>query len=259
MTTSSYIFQSNSTDFTTYLSTPLNLDNRKYEVALVRLETYNSIPNIKKDVNNVFRYSPDNGTTWKEIIFDTGSYELDDINNEIERQMVVKGDYDVLNNESYINITGNTAELKTILTIKNNMYKVKFSGKHNMQKLLGFTPVNLNYGYHKSPNIVDISSVISILVNLSIVSGSFLNGSNAQIIYTFAPAVRPGAKIIEAPSPHEFLPISLSMIDNIRIWLTDQNQKPIDNRGENLVVRLAIREVRNVEESFINAMKKMNE
>src|SRR5882757_1554854 len=258
MATSSYTFSSNTTDFTTSLLTPLDLISKKYEVALARLETYYSIPNIKRNVNNIFRYSSD-GTTWKEIILDTSSYELVDINNEIERQMSVNGDYDTINNESYINIIGNTAEFKSIVVIKNDVYKVNFGGKYTIGKLLGFTGVILNSGYHKSPKVVDITPISSILVNVDIINGSYYNGANANIIYTFAPAVKPGGKIIEKPNPHEYLPISLSIINSVRIWLTDQDQRPIDNRGEELVIRLTIREISNIEESFIKAMKKMND
>ncbi len=209
MSVSSYTFTSKTTDFTTNLSSPINLNDKRCEVALVRFETYNSFPNIKKDVNNIFRYSPDNGATWKEIIFDTGSYELKDISIEIDRQMVNNGDYDTINNETFINIIGLT--LHTIVIIKHDRYKVDFGGRYSIGSLLGFPSVILNEGYHKSPKIVDISSLISIFVNVDIISGSYINGTNAQTIYTFAPNVKPGGKIIEAPTPHEYLPIPQSM------------------------------------------------
>jgi len=51
--------------------------NKKYEAALLSLDTYNSIPNITKGKNNIFRYSNDNGITWKVLELDTGSYEVD--------------------------------------------------------------------------------------------------------------------------------------------------------------------------------------
>ena len=126
-------------------------------------------------------------------------------------------------------------------------------------KLLGFPASVLNEGYHKSPKIIDISEIIYILIHVDILSGSFLKGSNAQIIYTFASAVKPGTKMIESPSPHEYMPISQSMIYSVRIWLTDQNLRLINNRREMLVVRLSKREIINIEESFINALNKMKE
>ncbi len=253
----SFTFTSKTTDFTTQLSNPINLIGKKYEVALIRLETFNSFPNVIENVNNIFRYSPDNGDTWKDIKFDTGSYEIDDMNNEIARQMTNNGHYDTINTESYINIL--IFASRVIVIIKNDTYRVDFNIQNSIGKMLGFSPMILNAGYHKSPNFVDVIPITSVFVHVDIVSGSFLNGSNSQIIYTFAPAVRPGAKIIETPSPLEFLPIPQSMINSVRIWLTDEDNKPIDNIGEDLVVRLSIKEILNIEESFINAMNKMKE
>jgi len=41
-----YTFSSNTTDFTTNFSDPIYLRGKKYEVVLVRLKTFNSIPKI---------------------------------------------------------------------------------------------------------------------------------------------------------------------------------------------------------------------
>ena len=55
------------TRFKTKFSPPLQLKkDRKYEIALVNLETYYSFPHID-DSNNLFRYSPDDGSTWFDI------------------------------------------------------------------------------------------------------------------------------------------------------------------------------------------------
>lgn len=67
-------------DRSTYIKTRFNpliqLDNtKKYEMALVNLETYYSFSNINS-TNNNFRYSPDNGTTWVDIDIPEGSYEI---------------------------------------------------------------------------------------------------------------------------------------------------------------------------------------
>ena len=42
--------------------------DRKYEIALVNLETYYSFPNVD-DTNNQFSYSPDGGQTWHRICY----------------------------------------------------------------------------------------------------------------------------------------------------------------------------------------------
>jgi hypothetical protein len=66
--------------------------NTKYEVALLSLDMYNSIPNITGQKNNIFKYTTHNGVDWKIIDLNTGSYELEAINNEIKRQLTANGD-----------------------------------------------------------------------------------------------------------------------------------------------------------------------
>jgi len=57
-TTTQIVVSENSTKIKTTFNLPLELDRtRKYEMALVNLETYYSFPNLS-DENNVFRYSP---------------------------------------------------------------------------------------------------------------------------------------------------------------------------------------------------------
>ena len=60
------VVSDNSTHIKTRFNPPLQL-NKKYEMALVNLETYYSFPNID-DTNNVFRYSHDGGHSWVNII-----------------------------------------------------------------------------------------------------------------------------------------------------------------------------------------------
>ncbi|CAG2242888.1 unnamed protein product [Mytilus edulis] len=57
-------------------------------MTLLNLETNNSIPNIHMHTsNNSFRYSPDDGANWFSIALSTGSYDIENINNEIQLQL----------------------------------------------------------------------------------------------------------------------------------------------------------------------------
>jgi hypothetical protein len=96
--TSFYILVSGkSTSIRTRFNPLIQLDKTKsYEMALVNLETYYSFPNIDS-TNNNFRYSPDNGATWFNIDIPEGSYEIEDINNYIQRLMKDNGHYDTTN------------------------------------------------------------------------------------------------------------------------------------------------------------------
>ena len=81
-------------DFTTKYPPLISLDESKqYETALLSIDLFNSIPNIT-NLNNVLRYSKDDGDSWVNIELDTGSYESSAISNEIQSLMANNGDYD---------------------------------------------------------------------------------------------------------------------------------------------------------------------
>ena len=63
---------------------------------------------------------------------------------------------------------------------------------------------------------------------------------NAQFTRSFK--VSPGYKIIENPHNLLYLSITTDTIHSITIWLTDQNGKKLNLRGENLSMRFHLRE-----------------
>src|SRR6478609_12059719 len=105
------------TDLTFNLLPPIHLNpNKKHEAALLSINLYNSIPNIT-DENNKFKYSADNRQTWKIITLNRGSYEIQAINDEIQRVMVINGDFNTAtdNKEFYISLSADMPELKSII------------------------------------------------------------------------------------------------------------------------------------------------
>src|SRR5271163_2999246 len=197
MATLQFTSKNGITDFTTYYAEPIVLHNKnKYEAALIELSTFNSIPNIKKNVNNIFHYSTDNGVVWKEIVFNVGSYKLGDIINEIERQMVTNGDYNMTDSSFHIVIEPNLAELKSVVTILHDTYQVSFGEKYSIGKLLGFPNGILKKGRNVSLKPVDINPVISISVNTDLVNGRYLNGLKSSTIHSFTPPVGPGRVLL---------------------------------------------------------------
>ena len=99
-------------------------------------------------------------------------------------------------------------------------------------------------GRNESEHLVDIMHINSILVHCDIVSRSRLNGIEAPIIYSFFPNVSPGEKIVETPKNLIYMPITAKVISSITCWLTDQDGKAIDLRGEKLSIALNIRTCR---------------
>ena len=230
------IISNDKSNFNTRFNPKLELDRDKvYEIALVNLETYYSFPNID-ETNNVFIYSPDNGNSWVKIKIPEGSYEIDDINNTIQHEMEKRGHYDEINEDYYINIAPNTNTLKSVLILEKG-YQVDFNHQNSLARVLGFTGAKYTEGFHESENVVDILRINSILVNIDIISSSYVNGTTKSTIYSFFPNVSPGYKIIESPVNLVYLPITLDTIDSLNVTITDQDYHLLNLRNEKLTIR----------------------
>ena len=174
------IISNDKSNFNTRFNPKLELDREKvYEIALVNLETYYSFPNI-----DVFVYSPDNVNSWVKIKIPEGSYEIDDLNNTIQHEMEKRGHFDEINEDYYINIAPNTNTLKSVLILEKG-YQVDFNHQNSLARVLGFTGAKYTEGFHESENVVDILRINSILINIDIISGSYVNGTTKSTIYSF--------------------------------------------------------------------------
>ena len=227
------IVSDNKSNFNTRFNPKIELDRDKvYEIALVNLETYYSFPNIDES----------NGNSWVKIKIPEGSYEIDDINNTIQHEMKKRGHYDEINEEYYINIAPNTNTLKSVLILEKD-YQVDFNHQNSISKIFGFTGAKYTEGFHESEN-VDILRINSILVNIDIISGSYVDGTTKSTVYSFFPKVSPGYKIIESPVNLVYLPITLDTIDSLNVTITDQDNHSLNLRNEKLTIRFHIREAR---------------
>jgi len=219
---------SDSSGIRTQFYPPLRLDSSKrHEIALIRLETYNSIPNIDEN-NNTIRYEIDGVT--HDITIPTGAYELSQINDFIQTQT------------NAFELEANDTTLKCIIRIHNSSVKIHFNHKKSLKDLLGFTSDTIEgLGEHEGSSLVKILPVNSIFVNCDVVTGSYVNTSQEPVLYSFFPNVSPGYKVVETPSTPVFLPVTQSCVESMQLWLTDQDRNPINLRGEKLTVWVVIR------------------
>src|SRR6266496_4030887 len=93
--TNTYILSGTGSDFTINHNSIILEPSKKFEAAFLSLETYNSFPNITKGKNNIFKYSNDNRNSWKILKLDTRSHEVKNLSDEIQRLIVINGDYNV--------------------------------------------------------------------------------------------------------------------------------------------------------------------
>ena len=230
---SHYIIQSDknskvSTDF----APNLELDG-PYEIALHSLESYYSFPNIDEKNNKI--NVTINGAHWYNLTFAVGCYELDDINDELQRMIVLIG-----GKKNDIVLEPNRNTFQSIMTIMDNV-QVNFAIPNSIRTVLGFDAQVYKKGRHLSEHTVNIMSVNSIFVHTNIIGSTYVNGSESPVIYSFFPMVPPGAKIVVEPRVLIYLPVSISVISRLTSWLTDQNNQPLNLRGEELTIKYHLR------------------
>ena len=231
-----YVIQSgNATRLETNFVPSLNFPAEcNYEIALVSLETYYSFPNID-DENNKLKFSKDDGKTWILISIATGCYELDAINKELQRLIIAGGGKD-----KDVEIEANKNTFQCILTLKDNI-QVDLTTDHSLRTVLGFEPKIFKKGRYTSEHTVNIMRVNSILVHCDVIGSTYLNGTQQPIIFSFFPDVSPGQKIVVDPKVLIYLPVTMNIISRMTSWMTDQNNRHLDLREEELTLKYHIR------------------
>ena len=86
-------------------------------------------------------------------------------------------------------------------------------------------------------NSVDAMKVNSILVHCNVIGQSYLNDWQQPIIHSFFPNSLVSEKSIQHLNTLIYLPIDLEVIRQLTCYLMDQNQKPLDLRGEKLTIK----------------------
>lgn len=205
-----------------------------YEIACCGVETYYSFPNINED-NNKVRVKIGSETDWKLIEIPKGCYNIKAINTTLKRLIKKIG-----GKEKDFCLGANESTLQSILTLKN--LSVDFTGENgSLRTVLGFKERQYGEGVHESENIVNILRVNTILIHCDVVKLSRRNGIASPLIYTFFPNVPPGYKIVDRPRNLIYLPLTLSVVSHLSCWLTDQDDKPLDLRGEELSITFHVR------------------
>ena len=193
--------------------------------------------------NNCLRISIDRGQKWCEIEIPIGCYDIDSINDVVQGFMVKTFGENA--KEKYVVFTANKNTLKCILEIRDTSTIVDFKIENSLRTVLGFNAKRYKKkGKFESENIVNILNVNSILVYCDIVAASRLNGIEAPVIYNFFPDVSPGEKIVTQPKHLIYVPLTMNVITSMTSWMTDQNQKSLDLRGEELTLTYHIRKRR---------------
>ena len=132
--------------------------------------------------------------------------------------------------------------MKSVLEIQGD-FQVDFRARNSISSVLGFRNQVYEDGIHESDSVGNILSINSILVNVDVIDGPYVNGKTQNTIYSFFPTVSPAYKIVENPRNLVYLPVILDKIHKIETVVTDQNGKQLNLRGENLTIRYHWREI----------------
>ncbi|CAB3251400.1 unnamed protein product [Arctia plantaginis] len=161
---------------------PIELGEGEFECALIYLKTFNSIPNVDES-NNLFHYGADNVITIPE-----GSYELDDIIQYLERELLREAKDDPF---KLIDIEANTNTMKC--SFHSPYYDIHFERENSIGRIFRF-PQKLfpKNQLHESDQAINILITNSIRVECNIIQGSFINNESSHVLYEFSPSVPPG-------------------------------------------------------------------
>ena len=123
-------------------------------------------------------------------------------------------------------------------------WQVVFPKERSLGTVLGFKSGTGYYGpkTYISEKIANILSVNNILVQCDVISGSSINGKPAPVIFNTSPNVMIGHKIVAEPVIPIYLPVTADIIQELNVWVTDQDNEELNLQGEDLIVTFHMRQ-----------------
>lgn len=228
----------------------LNLSSHVYEIALLNLFTYNSIPNITSTNNNFYFYNfIGDLEILDKVTLKHGTYELHDIFSELLREIDAynsKNDNNNSTNKKKIRVQVQISYNKTLsrCQIKSNVV-MDFKLENSIGSVLGFAKTEIDKNtLHTAEHAVNIQSVNVLCVDCNISGGSFHNGEPTHTLHQFWPVVPPGYKIVETPNSPIYMSVVARYVSELSVAIRDQDGNLVDFDGEEITVRLHLRKIR---------------
>ena len=201
------------------LADKLDLRVGQKSVTLSNLSIYHTWRNIKNSCNNnKFKIS---APIWSdEFELPGGSYSISDIQDYFE-YILKKHNENV--DDPPIDIFVSKNENSIALKIKNGYYLELLTPE--TMKLLGSTESKIT-GEKNRENVPHLEIDELVLVHCNIVNNNYQQ--KPRILYTFFPNKPFGSLLEISPTNHIFLKTFNSEFQEIKVWFTDQNNKPLE-------------------------------
>ena len=201
------------------LADKLDLKRGQKSAALSNLSIYYTWKKIKSSYkNNKFKIS---APTWSdEFELPDGSYSTSNIQDYFE--YILKKHSEIVDNPS-IKIYVNKIENRVTFKIKNGYYLERLTTE--TMKLLGSTDSKITKDIN-GENVLHLEIVELVLIHCNFVNNNYQQ--NSRILYTFIPNKPFGSLLEISPPNHIFLKTFNSEFQEIKVWFTDQNSKPLE-------------------------------
>jgi len=237
----------NSSNFTFTYPSRINLGSLNYEVALLSAELWYSVRNVTG--NKVIRYTHDNEATWVDLAVPDGVYTVLDLNKLLHSSLEDEGvvDTDMLYG---LSITVNYNTNRCGIVIDNTVdggthtFKLDLTASNNLASLLGFDEAVYDTTT-TGQNTPDVAAQDAWQIRCDLINKSYDGDVRGDVIYSFTPQSPPNSNMRVEPLHLTYVQVKKSEIDSITIRFTDQNNKDLDFGGEDTIVSLSLRPIKN--------------
>ncbi len=146
--------------------------------------------------------------------------------------------------DSSFNITINLSIFKVAIQQDPNKMRVDFSKANTFRSLLGFRSRELTQAYNLADDTAQITTASSILIKCSITEGSYHNGEESNILFSFPSYLVPtGFMINVTPPSMVYLPVITNVINSITFSIIDDNGNLLDFKDEKMALAIHIRQI----------------
>ena len=221
----------------------MNLEeNEQHFIALDHLSMTASWYNVRPEYeNNTLRISKDKGANFEEILFPSGVYDYEDLNDFIHQKIgkLPSDDYG-------INILFDLTAYKVFIQLDEN-YQIDFAGSGNFYVLLGFERKLLKVSGFGDflPNISN--SIDNIYLRCSLLSDSIVSGKRSNVLFTFPTNTKTRSLPFEVHPQVDYLwnKINTKYISEVRFYMTDDEDREVDLNGIDISLAIVMKSLQN--------------